>query len=52
MESFDRNVSKIVFVIVKEGGPTGPPLGSQAYNIYVGCNRVNVLIAQDLQIVK
>ena len=36
-----RVMAKIVSLIVKEGGPTGPPpLGSQAYKIYVGSNRV------------
>ena len=34
-------LAKIVLLILKEGGPTGPPLGSQVYEIYVGSNRVN-----------
>ena len=40
MGSIIRLVAKIVWVIVKEGGPTGPPPGSQAYKIYVGSIRV------------
>ena len=42
MESFVGAMPKIVCLILKEGGPTGPPPpGSQAYKIDVGSIRVN-----------
>ena len=37
---FGLKMPKITFFKLKRGGPTGPPLGSQAYKIYVGSIRV------------
>ena len=36
MESFVKKVLKIVCVIVKEGGPTGPPLGLKRIKYTLG----------------